>query len=57
MIPRFHDERDEKAMSFFAGLAVNTLFEQLSAQAGEHGRADLDHAGLFVELASRNGLR
>ena len=32
MIPRFHDERDEKAMSFFAGLAVNTLFEQLSGE-------------------------
>ena len=30
VIPRFHDERDEKAMSFFAGLSVNTLFEQLS---------------------------
>ena len=30
VIPRFHDERDEKAMPFFAGLAVNTLFEQLS---------------------------
>ena len=32
VIPRFHDERDEKAMSFFAGLAVNTLFEQLSGE-------------------------
>jgi hypothetical protein len=32
VIPRFHDERDEKAMSFFAGLAVNTLFEQLSCE-------------------------
>ncbi|MGQ0664656.1 MAG: ferritin-like domain-containing protein [Pseudomonadota bacterium] len=30
VIPKFHDERDEKAMPFFAGLAVNTLFEQLS---------------------------
>lgn len=30
IIPRFHDESDEKAMSFFAGLSVNTLFEQLS---------------------------
>jgi 2-hydroxy-3-oxopropionate reductase len=36
---------------------VTALFEQLYAQAGEHGLADLDHAGLFVELASRNGLR
>ena len=32
VIPRFHDERDERAMSFFAGLAVNTLFEQLSGE-------------------------
>ena len=32
IIPKFHDERDERAMSFFAGLAVNTLFEQLSGE-------------------------
>ena len=32
IIPRFHDERDEKQMSFYAGLAVNTLFEQLSGE-------------------------
>lgn len=32
IIPRFHDEADEKAMSFFAGLSVNTLFEQLSGE-------------------------
>ena len=32
IIPRFHDESDEKAMSFFAGLSVNTLFEQLSGE-------------------------
>ncbi|AOY96021.1 hypothetical protein BKK79_30705 [Cupriavidus sp. USMAA2-4] len=32
VIPRFHDEREEKQMSFFAGLAVNTLFEQLSGE-------------------------
>jgi hypothetical protein len=32
IIPRFHDERDETAMSFFAGLSVNTLFEQLSGE-------------------------
>jgi hypothetical protein len=30
VIPRFHDEKVEKAMPFYAGLAVNTLFEQLS---------------------------
>jgi len=32
IIPRFHDEKDEQAMSFFAGLSVNTLFEQLSGE-------------------------
>lgn len=36
---------------------VTQVFERLYAEAGEHGLADLDHAGLFVELASRNGLR
>ena len=35
---------------------VTTLFEQLYAQAVEHGLADLDHSGLFVELARRNGM-
>lgn len=32
IIPRFHDEKDEKSMSFFASLSVNTLFEQLSGE-------------------------
>jgi len=32
IIPKFHDERMEREMSFFAGLAVNTLFEQLSGE-------------------------
>ena len=36
---------------------VTQLFESLYAQALEHGLADLDHSGLFVELACRNGLR
>ena len=35
---------------------VTTLFAQLYEQAVDHGLADLDHSGLFVELASRNGL-
>ena len=35
---------------------ITTLFEQLYAQGVEHGLADLDHSGLFVELASRNGM-
>lgn len=32
VIPKFHDEKDEKQMSFVAGMAVNTLFEQLSGE-------------------------
>ena len=35
---------------------ITRLFEQLNADAIEHGLADLDHAGLFVELANRNGM-
>jgi 3-hydroxyisobutyrate dehydrogenase-like beta-hydroxyacid dehydrogenase len=35
---------------------ITDLFEQLYAQASEHGLDNLDHSGLFVELASRNGL-
>jgi ribonucleotide reductase beta subunit family protein with ferritin-like domain len=32
VIPKYHDEADEKQMSFYAGMAVNTLFEQLSGE-------------------------
>ena len=35
---------------------ITALFEQLYNQGIEHGLADLDHSGLFVELASRNGM-
>lgn len=35
---------------------VTTLFEQLYAEGISHGLSDLDHSGLFVELASRNGM-
>jgi 2-hydroxy-3-oxopropionate reductase len=35
---------------------VTTLFEQLFAQAVDHGLGDLDHSALFVELAQRNGM-
>jgi 3-hydroxyisobutyrate dehydrogenase-like beta-hydroxyacid dehydrogenase len=37
-------------------LPITTLFEKLYAQATEHGLGELDHSGLFVELASRNGM-
>lgn len=36
---------------------ITALFEQLYALGIEHGLSDLDHSGLFVELASRNGMR
>ena len=35
---------------------ITGLFENLFAQAAEHGLADLDHSALFMELASRNGM-
>lgn len=35
---------------------VTQLFEKLYSDGIEHGLTDLDHAGLFVELASRNGM-
>ena len=35
---------------------VTALFEQLYAEGVEHGLSDLDQSGLFVELASRNGM-
>ena len=35
---------------------ISGLFERLYAEAEEHGLGGLDHSGLFVELAARNGL-
>ena len=35
---------------------VTAALAQLYADAIEHGDADLDHSGLFVELARRNGM-
>lgn len=35
---------------------VTQLFEQLYASAEANGFADLDHSGLFAELARRNGM-
>ena len=36
---------------------ITALFESLYAQGVEHGLGELDHSGLFVELASRNALQ
>jgi 2-hydroxy-3-oxopropionate reductase len=35
---------------------ITGLFEQLYASGIAHGMTDLDHSGLFVELARRNGM-
>ena len=35
---------------------VTELFEKLYAESVDRGLADLDHSGLFVELASRNSM-
>jgi 3-hydroxyisobutyrate dehydrogenase-like beta-hydroxyacid dehydrogenase len=36
---------------------IVSFFEQLYAQAEAHGLGEVDHSGLFVELASRNGMQ
>lgn len=36
---------------------ITQLFEQLYASTAEHGWPDVDHAGLWLELARRNGMR
>lgn len=36
---------------------ITALFEALYADGVEHGLGDLDHSGLFVELASRNAMQ
>ncbi len=36
---------------------ITAQLEQLYADSVDHGFADLDHSGLFVELASRNGMQ
>lgn len=35
---------------------ITELFERLYASAAEHGHGDADHAGLWLELARRNGM-
>ena len=35
---------------------VTQLFESLYAQAVQDGLSELDHSGLFVALAQRNGM-
>ncbi|MEX1167510.1 MAG: NAD(P)-dependent oxidoreductase [Hydrogenophaga sp.] len=44
------------AQSMHFEAPITGLFEQLFAQAADHGFADLDHSALFLELARRNGM-
>ena len=52
------DMRNALATADEIGFAapVTALFEKLYAEGIAHGLGDLDHSGLFVELASRNGM-
>lgn len=36
---------------------ITALFERLYAEGVDHGLGELDHSGLFVELASRNAMQ
>ena len=36
---------------------ITALFETLYAEGVDHGLGELDHSGLFVELASRNAMQ
>ncbi len=49
------------ALETAAGLGftapITGLLEQLYADGVDHGVSDLDHAGLFAELARRNGMK
>ena len=36
---------------------ITRLFESLYSEGIAHGLGDLDHAGLFMELARRNGMK
>jgi len=46
----------ETAASLDFAAPITELFERLYSEAIDHGLADLDHSGLFVELARRNGM-
>jgi 3-hydroxyisobutyrate dehydrogenase-like beta-hydroxyacid dehydrogenase len=59
MTVQLKDMRNAMATAGELGLRIpaTALLESLYADAVAHGLADLDHAGLFAELAARNGLR
>jgi 2-hydroxy-3-oxopropionate reductase len=59
MTVQLKDMRNAMATAAELGvrIPVTALFESLYADAVDHGFADLDHAGLFAELAARNGMQ
>ncbi|MCY4261018.1 MAG: hypothetical protein OXC91_12255 [Rhodobacteraceae bacterium] len=59
VIPKFHDEKDEKVMPFYAGMAVNTLFEQLSGEllTARYKNARYPQIRLACELILRDEAR
>ena len=59
MTVQLKDMRNAMATAAELGavIPVTALLESLYADAVGHGLADLDHAGLFAELAARNGIR
>lgn len=56
---QFKDMRNVLATASEIGFdaPITSVVEALYAQAIEHGLGQLDHSGLFVELASRNAMR
>jgi 3-hydroxyisobutyrate dehydrogenase-like beta-hydroxyacid dehydrogenase len=58
MVVQLKDMRNalETAADMGFTAPVTAALEQLYADAIEHGDAGLDHSGLFVELARRNGM-
>ena len=59
VIPKFHDEKDERQMPFYAGMAVNTLFEQLSGEllSARHANARYDEIQTACRLILRDEAR
>jgi len=59
IIPKFHVEAEEREMSFYAGMAVNTLFEQLSGEllAARHKNAKYSQIRKACELVLRDEAR
>lgn len=58
MAVQFKDMRNALATAEEIGFdaPITQLFERLYREAIDHGLQDLDQSGLFVELASRNGM-